>query len=101
MTVWRHHDNRIRDLEDLSRKLIQRVMQLEDRHDKALRHGKVTDVDPKKQLARMEIGNQDGTTVKSPDSNPACISADDRSRRALIPWLTNVTARLPSGPTRS
>jgi len=66
MTAWRYHENRIRDLEDLSRKLIQRVMQLEDRHDKTLRHGKVTDVDPKKQLARMEIGNQDGTTVKSP-----------------------------------
>jgi phage baseplate assembly protein V len=33
--------------------------------DRTLRHGKVTDVDTKKQLARIEIGEKDGTPVKS------------------------------------
>ena len=59
-------EERIRAFEDVHRRLIWRLAAVEDRMDKQVRHGKITDVDTQKQLARMEIANKDGTTVKSP-----------------------------------
>jgi phage baseplate assembly protein gpV len=60
-----HVERRVRELEALSHKLIAWRAVLEDRMDKQVRHGKVTDVDTQKQLARVEIGNKDGTSLKS------------------------------------
>lgn len=57
------HD--IRELQGLCRRLLARNTALEDRFDKLVRHGKVTDVDPAKQRLRMEIGLKDGASLKS------------------------------------
>lgn len=46
-------------------RLLHRVAEVERRQDNQVRHGKVTDVDTKKQLARIEIGERDGKPVKS------------------------------------
>ena len=61
-----HVERRCEALEALCHKLIAWRAVLEDRMDKTVRHGKVTDVDTKKQLARIEIGNKDGVSLKSP-----------------------------------
>jgi phage baseplate assembly protein gpV len=61
-----HVERRVHELEALCHKLIAWRAVLEDRMDKTVRHGKVTDVDTKKQLARIEIGNKDGVSLKSP-----------------------------------
>lgn len=45
--------------------LQQRIGDIDRRMDSSVRHGKVTDVDTKKQLARIEIGESDGKPVKS------------------------------------
>jgi phage baseplate assembly protein gpV len=58
-------ENRIRDLELLCQRLIAWRATLEDRMDKQVRHGKVTDVDTTKWLARIEVANKDGTSTKS------------------------------------
>jgi phage baseplate assembly protein V len=58
-------ENRIRELESLCQRLISWRATLEDRMDKQVRHGKVTDVDTKKWLARIEVANKNGTSVKS------------------------------------
>lgn len=58
-------ERRVHELEALCHKLIAWRAVLEDRMDKTVRHGKVTDVDTQKQLARIEIGNKDGTSLKS------------------------------------
>jgi phage baseplate assembly protein V len=58
-------ENRIRELESLCQRLISWRATLEDRMDKQVRHGKVTDVDTKKWLARIEVANKDGTSTKS------------------------------------
>lgn len=44
---------------------VSRVTDVERRMDGMVRHGKVTDVDPKKQRARIEIGERDGQPLKS------------------------------------
>jgi phage baseplate assembly protein V len=49
-------------------RIMMRAADIERRLDNSLRHGKVTDVDTKKQLFRMEVAQQDGQPVKS-----ACI----------------------------
>src|ERR1035437_8541558 len=59
-------ERQVRDLHGMVRRLVGWRATLEDRMDKQVRHGKVTDVDTKKQLARLEIGNKDGTSLKSP-----------------------------------
>lgn len=53
------------ELQAVVRRVVARNASLEDRMDKMVRHGKVTDVDPAKQLARIEIGNKDGVSLKS------------------------------------
>jgi phage baseplate assembly protein gpV len=58
-------ENRIRELESLSQRLISWRATLEDRMDKQVRHGKVTDVDTTKQLVRIEVARKDGTSTKS------------------------------------
>lgn len=45
---------------------VMRMADIERRLDNSLRHGKVTDVDTKKQLFRMEVAKQDGKPMKSP-----------------------------------
>lgn len=45
--------------------LLMRVAEVERRADTMFRHGKVTDVDTEKQLARIEIGEQNGEVLKS------------------------------------
>ena len=45
---------------------VMRISELERRADNTIRHGKVTDVDTKKHLARIEIGEKEGMVVKSP-----------------------------------
>jgi len=45
--------------------LLMRIGELERKLDNSVRHGKVTDVDTKKQLARIEIGEKDGKPLKS------------------------------------
>jgi phage baseplate assembly protein V len=45
--------------------LLHRVAEMERRQDNQVRHGKVTDIDAEKQLARIEIGERDGTPLKS------------------------------------
>lgn len=45
--------------------LLMRVAEVERRNDTMFRHGKVTDVDTEKQVARIEIGERDGKPVKS------------------------------------
>lgn len=45
--------------------LQQRIGDIDRRMDSTMRHGKVTDVDTKKQLARIEIGENDGKPLKS------------------------------------
>lgn len=47
-------------------KLLDRITRVETRMDNQVRHGKVTDVDTKKQLCRIEIGERNGKPVKSP-----------------------------------
>lgn len=54
-----------RMVEDQAR-LLMRVAEIERRNDNQVRHGKVTDVDTKKQRVRIEIGERDGKPVKSP-----------------------------------
>jgi phage baseplate assembly protein V len=44
---------------------VSRITDVERRMDGMMRHGKVTDVDPKKQRARIEIGERDGQPLKS------------------------------------
>lgn len=44
---------------------VSRITDVERRMDGMIRHGKVTDVDPKKQRARIEIGERDGQPLKS------------------------------------
>lgn len=53
------------ELLDGQTELVMRVAEYERRMDNTLRHGKVTDVDPEKHLARIEIGERDGTVLKS------------------------------------
>ena len=47
-------------------RLVMRSADIERRLDNSVRHGKVTDVDTKKQRFRMEVAKQDGKPVKSP-----------------------------------
>ncbi len=54
------------ELAAVVRRLVGRIAFLEDRIDKTIRHGKVTDVDNEKHLARIEIGNKGGVSLKSP-----------------------------------
>ncbi|MFL9828924.1 phage baseplate assembly protein V [Rhodoplanes sp. SY1] len=58
-------DSAIRELIREIVALKTRIADMERRVDNTIRHGKVTDVDPKKQRARIEIGERDGTPVKS------------------------------------
>lgn len=44
---------------------VSRITDVERRMDGMVRHGKVTDIDPQKHLARIEIGERDGTPLKS------------------------------------
>lgn len=44
---------------------VSRITDVERRMDGMMRHGKVTDVDPQKQRARIEIGERDGQPLKS------------------------------------
>lgn len=53
-----------RILDDMAQ-IVARISEIERRNDHTMRPGKVTDVDPKKQLARIEIGERDGTPLKS------------------------------------
>lgn len=53
-----------RILEDMTQ-IVARMSEIERRNDHMMRPGKVTDVDPKKQLARIEIGERDGTPLKT------------------------------------
>lgn len=53
-----------RILDDMAQ-IVARVSEIERRNDHMMRPGKVTDVDPKKQLARIEIGERDGKPLKS------------------------------------
>lgn len=46
-------------------RLLARQVKTEARMDMMIRHGKVTDVDTKKQLARIELANKDGQSTKS------------------------------------
>jgi len=48
------------------RRLLQRHSETERRLDNMIRPGKVTDVDHKKHLCRMEIASKDGKVTKSP-----------------------------------
>jgi len=52
-------------LTEAQARLLMRVAELERKADTTFRHGKVTDVDTKKQLARIEIGERDGKPLKS------------------------------------
>lgn len=61
--------------------LAARVAECERRMDSSVRHGKVTDVDTKKQLARIEIGERDGTPLKSAWVPYAQIAGDYKSHR--------------------
>lgn len=61
--------------------LTMRIGALEARADNMIRHGKVTDVDTKKQLARIEIGERDGTPLKSAWVPYAQIAGDYKSHR--------------------
>jgi phage baseplate assembly protein V len=53
------------ELLDGQTELVMRVAEYERRMDNMVRHGKVTDVDTKKHLARIEIGERDGKPLKS------------------------------------
>jgi phage baseplate assembly protein gpV len=59
-------ERQVAALHAVCRRLISWRAVLEDRMDKTIRHGKVTDVDTEKHLARLEVANKDGTTTKSP-----------------------------------
>ena len=48
------------------RRLLQRHSETERRMDNMFRYGKVTEVDTKKHLCRMEIASKDGKVTKSP-----------------------------------
>ena len=61
--------------------LAARVAECERRMDSSVRHGKVTDVDTKKQLARIEIGERDGTPLKSAWVPYAQLAGDYKSHR--------------------
>lgn len=61
MDFW----DRIANLEEELTRLLMRLAELERKQDNTIRHGKVTDVDAKKHLARIEIGERDGTPLKS------------------------------------
>lgn len=67
-------------IEDQS-KILMRVTEVERRNDNQVRHGKVTDVDTKKQRVRIEIGERDGKPVKSPWVPYAQIAGDYKSHR--------------------
>jgi len=54
------------NLDDILVQLIGRIARLEQRLDTTVVHGKVTDVDTEKQLARVQMGGADGETYKSP-----------------------------------
>ena len=58
-------EKQLADLQHTVKRLIASRSVLEERMDKMIRHGKVTDVDTKKQLARIEVANKDGTSTKS------------------------------------
>jgi phage baseplate assembly protein V len=66
MSRVRQLEREVADLHSLARRLLSRQAITDDRLDKMVRHGKVTDVDTQKQLARIEIGNKDGAVLKSP-----------------------------------
>lgn len=55
----------LNEIVEVQTKLLMRVAESERRMDNTIRHGKVTDVDPEKHLARIEIGEKDGTALKS------------------------------------
>lgn len=61
--------------------LQQRIGDIDRRMDASVRHGKVTDVDTKKQLARIEIGENDGTPVKSAWVPYSQVAGDYKSHR--------------------
>ncbi len=58
-------EQQVAALDALCRRLLARQAMTDDRFDKMIRHGKVTDVDTKKQLARIELASKDGTITKS------------------------------------
>lgn len=53
------------EMQERQAELVMRCAELERRMDTQIRHGKVTEVDPQKQVARIEIGERDGKPVKS------------------------------------
>ena len=55
----------IQGLQSALSEVVMRIAEMERKADNTIRHGKVTDVDTKKQLARIEIGERDGKPVKS------------------------------------
>lgn len=64
---------------DVQARLLMRVSEIERRNDNTVRHGKVTDVDAEKQLARIEIGERDGKPVKSAWLSYAQLAGDYKS----------------------
>lgn len=58
-------EHRVLQLSRLCERLLARQATTDDRMDKMVRHGKVTDVDTQKQLARIELASKDGTVTKS------------------------------------
>jgi len=57
----------LRELQEALSAALGRIAELEKRHERMFRVGKVTDVDTKKQVYRQEIGEDpDGQPVKSP-----------------------------------
>lgn len=66
---------------DAHAELLMRVAEMERKMDNTVRHGKVTDVDTKKQLARIEIGERDGKPLKSAWIPYAQLAGDYKSHR--------------------
>lgn len=66
---------------DAQSHLVMRHAELERRIDNSIRHGKVTDVDAAKQLARIEIGERDGKPVKSAWVPYGQLAGDYKSHR--------------------
>src|SRR5687768_2250726 len=59
-------EHQLAELSSHYRSLLKRNTMLERRMDNMFRFGKVTDVDHKKHLMRMEIASKDGKPIKSP-----------------------------------
>ncbi|HWW46548.1 MAG TPA: phage baseplate assembly protein V [Xanthobacteraceae bacterium] len=53
-------------VEDHFAAVYRRLIELEQRLDKMVRHGTVVDIDPKKHLVRLKVGGSDDEPLKSP-----------------------------------